>query len=159
MTNLLDKPPFAPRDDVGFLTGMNEICSWHLAGCPEYRLVWPDWSEARQLEDLPFLHVGVFKRRLWKTMAPGIMHQRTLRSSSTTQATASMIALDERSSALQARSSGAILKRAGRRVVAATGNPRPLARAPATRGSLGANYGGHESSVPGFGNSFPPRRR
>jgi hypothetical protein len=110
MTNLLDNPPFAPRDDAGFLAGMNEICSWHLAGCPEYHLVWPDWSEARRLEDLPFLHVGVFKRKLWKTAAAGIMHQRTLRSSSTTQATASMIALDERSSTLQAQSSEAILK-------------------------------------------------
>jgi hypothetical protein len=110
MTNLLDSPPFAPRDDAGFLAGMNEICSWHLAGCPEYKRVWPDWSAASRLEELPFLHVGVFKRKLWKTVAPGITHQRTLRSSSTTQATASMIALDERSSTLQAQSSGAILK-------------------------------------------------
>jgi hypothetical protein len=110
MTNLLDSPPFAPRDDAGFLDKMNEICSWHLAGCPEYRRVWPDWSETRRLEDLPFLHVGVFKRQLWKTAAPGIVHQRTLRSSSTTRATASMIALDERSSALQAASSAAILR-------------------------------------------------
>jgi hypothetical protein len=110
MTNLLDSPPFAPRDDAGFLNGMNEICSWHLAGCPEYCRVWPDWSEAKRLEDLPFLHVGVFKWQLWKTAAPGIVHQRTLRSSSTTQATASMIALDERSSTLQAQSSAAILK-------------------------------------------------
>jgi Acyl-protein synthetase, LuxE len=110
ITNLLDSPPFAARDDAAFLNGMNEICSWHLAGCPEYRRVWPDWSEAGRIEDLPFLHVGVFKRQLWKTAAEGITHQRTLRSSSTSQATASMIALDDRSSALQAQSSAAILK-------------------------------------------------
>ena len=110
MNHLLDSPPFAPRDDAAFLAGMNEICAWHLTGCPEYRRVWPEWSEARRLEDLAFLHVGVFKRQLWKTAVPGIVHQRTLRSSSTTQATASMIALDERSSALQAQSSGEILK-------------------------------------------------
>ena len=110
MTNLLDSPPFAARDDSSFLDGMNEICAWHLAGCPEYRRVWPDWSKAKRLEDLPFLHVGVFKRQLWKTAAPGIVHQRTLRSSSTTQAMASRIALDERSSALQVQSSAAILK-------------------------------------------------
>ena len=110
MTNLLDSPPFAPRDDAGFLNGMEEICRWHLAGCPEYRRVWPDWSGAAQLADLPFLHVGVFKRQLWKTAVPGITHQRTLRSSGTTQSSASMIALDERSSALQGQSSAAILK-------------------------------------------------
>ena len=107
MTNLLDSPPFADRDDASLLNGMNEICSWHLAGCPEYHRVWPDWTAARRFEDFPFLHVGVFKRQLWKTAAAGIVHQRTLRSSSTTQASASMIALDERSSALQAQSSAA----------------------------------------------------
>jgi len=110
MSNLLTSSPFASRDEAAFLAGMNEITSWHLAGCPEYRRVWPGWSAVRQLEDLPFLHVGVFKRQLWKTNASGIQHQRTLRSSSTTQATASMIALDERSSALQSRSSAAILQ-------------------------------------------------
>lgn len=110
MINLLNHPPFAPRDDAAFLNGMNEVCSWHLAACPEYRRVWPDWSNAGRLEELPFLHVGVFKRRLWRTAGPGIAHQRTLRSSSTTQATASMIALDEKSSALQGQSSAAILK-------------------------------------------------
>ena len=98
---VLNQPPFSPRDDASFLKEMNEICAWHLAGCAEYRRVWPDWPEARSFEDLPFLHVGVFKRQLWKTEAAGIVHQRTLRSSSTTGATASMMALDERSSALQ----------------------------------------------------------
>ena len=110
MSQLLNQSPFWPRDDASFLKEMNEICAWHLAGCPEYRRVWPDWSEARSFEDLPFLHVGVFKRQLWKTDAAGIVHQRTLRSSSTSGATASMVALDERSSALQGQSSSAILK-------------------------------------------------
>jgi len=110
MSQLLHHAPFSPRDDAVFLNEMNEISSWHLAGCPEYRRVWPDWTVAERLEDLPYLHVGVFKRQLWKTSVDGLMHQRILRSSSTSQATASMIALDERSSALQSRSSAAILR-------------------------------------------------
>jgi hypothetical protein len=109
MSTLLKCAPFAARDETVFLAEMNQLCRWHLAGCPEYRRVWPDWSEARRAEDLPYLHVGVFKHGLWKTVAPGIAHQRTLRSSSTTGASASRIALDERSSELQARSSSAIL--------------------------------------------------
>lgn len=109
MSALLKSAPFAARDETGFLAEMNQLCCWHLAGCAEYRRVWPDWCEAKRVEDLPFLHVGVFKHLLWKTVAPGITHQRTLRSSGTTATSASRIALDERSSELQARSSSAIL--------------------------------------------------
>jgi hypothetical protein len=87
---------------------MNTLSHWHLDGCAEYRAVWPKWRQADLLEALPFLHVGVFKQRAWRTTAEGIAHQRTLKSSSTSGAS-SQIALDERSSALQLRSSSAIL--------------------------------------------------
>ena len=137
MSQLLNGAPFAERDEAAFLAEMNELCRWHLANCAEYRRVWPAWAEAKQVEGLPFLHVGVFKQLFWKTTAPGISHQRTLRSSSTTQASASRIALDERSSALQARSSQAILRDLvgeGMRPLAILDNARSLQ----TRGEASA---------------------
>ena len=110
MSALLDLPPFAARDDARFLEEMNALSAWHLAGCADYRAVWPRWQNAARLDELPFLHAGIFKQQVWRTDGEGIAHQRTLKSSSTTQTGASMIALDERSSALQAQSSAAILR-------------------------------------------------
>lgn len=121
MSQLLASAPFVARDETAFIGEMNELCRWHLGGCEAYRRVWPGWRDAKRVEDLPFLHVGVFKHQLWKTNAPGIVHQRTLHSSSTSGANASLIILDERSSALQTQSSAAILGEmlgGGRRPVA-----------------------------------------
>jgi len=110
MSKLLDAPPFAPRDDDAFLAEVVELTRFHLRGCEPYRRVWPDWSGAERLEDVPFLHVGVFKHVLFRTQDEGIEHQRTLVSSSTTGAIPSRIVLDQRSSLLQGRSSRAILE-------------------------------------------------
>ncbi|HYM62974.1 MAG TPA: hypothetical protein VEZ11_18955 [Thermoanaerobaculia bacterium] len=107
MTVLLDDPPFAPRDDRRFLDEMIALTEHHLRGCEPYRRIWPRWRTAESVEDLPFLHVGVFKNVLFQT--EGAVHQRTLRSSGTSGAGASRIVLDEASSALQSRSSLAIL--------------------------------------------------
>ena len=41
MSALLDLPPFAARDDARFLDEMNALSAWHLAGCADYRAVWP----------------------------------------------------------------------------------------------------------------------
>ena len=109
MSKLLQQSPFAQRDEATLLREMNDLSLWHLDGCPAYRAVWPEFTEARSLEELPFLHVGVFKHRVWRTTGEGIAHQRTLKSSSTS-GTSSQIALDGRSGALQAQSSAAILK-------------------------------------------------
>jgi hypothetical protein len=109
MSTALHHSPFAERDDVALLDEMNELTRWHLAGCADYRAVWPNFSEAARLSELPFLHVGVFKHRDWRTSGDGIAHQRTLKSSSTS-GTASQIVTDGRSGALQAQSSAAILK-------------------------------------------------
>src|SRR5262249_56537032 len=64
--------------------------------------------DAGRGEDVPFLRVGLFKRGYFRTEAPAPRHGRTLSSSGTSGA-ASRIALDEESSALQAKSAGAIL--------------------------------------------------
>ena len=110
MTKLLDEPPFAVRDEAAFLAEMNELTAWHLDGCPEYRRVWPQWQAVDRVEDLPYLHAGLFKHVLFKTDGQGIEHQRTLTSSATSGSDPSRIVLDRRSSQLQARSSIAILK-------------------------------------------------
>jgi len=108
MSHLLDQPPFAARDDAALLAELNALTRWHLDGCADYRAVWPRWNGAATIDALPWLHVGAFKHGAWRTSGESMKHQRTLASSST-GGSASRIALDEKSSALQARSSGAIL--------------------------------------------------
>jgi hypothetical protein len=109
MSHLLEERPFAARDDAAFLREMEELTQWHRAHCPEYARIWPEPGQSKTTADLPFLHVGLFKHLLLLTRAEGIVHQRTLLSSSTTGTQPSRISLDERSSALQSRSSLAIL--------------------------------------------------
>lgn len=110
MSRLLELPPYGPRDEAGFLAEANALTRHHLEGCPAYARVWPEWQPAERTEDLPFLHVGVFKRVEFKTDATGIRHERVLKSSATTSGSASRIALDAQSSQLQSRSTAAILK-------------------------------------------------
>jgi hypothetical protein len=110
MSRLLEDRPFAARDEGQFLSEMSALTRWHLEGCPEYARIWPDWSAAESPARLPFLHVGAFKHVLFQTRGEGIDYQRTLLSSATTGSQPSRIALDQRSSALQAQSSLAILK-------------------------------------------------
>ncbi len=110
MTALLDAPPYAPRDDARFLAEASALTRAHLADCADYARIWPDFMDAATVEDLPWLHVGLFKQIHFRTASPGLTHQRVLRSSATTSGTSSQVALDDKSSALQARSSLAILQ-------------------------------------------------
>jgi hypothetical protein len=110
MSRLLEQPPYAPRDDDAFLGEMVELSHWHWSGCSEYQRIWADWSSAASIEDLPFLHVGLFKHLLLHTEGPGLRRQRVLTSSATTGASPSRILLDARSAALQTQSSLAILE-------------------------------------------------
>jgi hypothetical protein len=82
----------------------------HLRGCPEYGRIWPGWHGADSVEELPYLHVGLFKLLELKTEGSGIQHQRTLNSSSTSGTGASRIVMDSLSARLQGESSIAILK-------------------------------------------------
>jgi hypothetical protein len=109
MSELLGDPPFSSRDDVTLLREMNALSRWHITRCTAYRAVWPGFSMAATLEELPYLHVGAFKHREWRTMGDGIAHQRVL-TSSATSGESSRIVLDTRSGPLQARSSTAILQ-------------------------------------------------
>jgi len=107
MSELLDRAPYGPREESQFLAEMERLTAHHLAGCPAYARIWPAWRPGGGVEALPFLHVGLFKRLLFRT--EGLPHERTLESSSTTGSQPSQIVLDKTSSQLQARSALAIL--------------------------------------------------
>lgn len=110
MSHFLDQPPYAARDAAAFLEEMQTLSEHHLQGCEAYRQIWPDAGRAERLQDLPYLHVGVFKHLDLRTELEGSKHLRTLLSSATSSGIASRIALDTRSSEYQSRSSLAILQ-------------------------------------------------
>ncbi len=109
MSELLTRPPFGSRDDELFAREMHELTRWHLQHCEEFMRVWPDWQANKHVEELPYLHVGLFKHLLLKTKGPKVRHERELHSSSTSGQNPSRVALDSESSTLQAHSSRAIL--------------------------------------------------
>jgi len=119
MTPLLEGEPYRARDEEELLKELNLLTRHHRTYCDAFARVWPDDADSLSLEDLPWLHVGLFKRTALRTDYPGARRGRTLRSSGTSGA-ASRIELDEESSILQARSAAAILR-------SAVGDePRPL---------------------------------
>ena len=103
MSQLLSRPPYSRRNDDLFLQEMNALTRHHRDGCAEWRRFFPDWKGSQKIQNLPFLHVGLFKRMPLKTVAGGIKHGRTVFSSATTGAS-SQIVLDQRSSVFQSRS-------------------------------------------------------
>lgn len=109
MSLLLDAPPYSERDEVRFLAEMNSMTRHHWQWCPPYRqIVGTECPEAKSVEDLPFVHVGLFKRLSLVSHAPETKLVRNVLSSSTS-GVSSRIALDESGSRLQSRSSQAIL--------------------------------------------------
>ena len=109
MSELLNRLPYSARDDGAFLAEMQHLTRHHLRGCPTYARIWPKWTSAGTIDELPFLHVDLFKRLELRTCGEEMLHERTLRSSSTTGSAASRIVLDSLSSRLQARSALSIL--------------------------------------------------
>jgi hypothetical protein len=110
MSRLLSERPYATRDDDALLAELNELTALHRAGCPAYARIVGSAGTARDVKEVPFLHVGLFKRLDLRTEGAGIRHGRQLWSSSTTGQTPSRVFLDADSSALQARSTVAILQ-------------------------------------------------
>lgn len=108
MSYLLSLPPYAERDDQSFLAEMNALTSYHAQWCEPFRNIVGPQHQAERIEDVPFLHVGLFKRMPLVTHNPDAKILRTVLSSSTS-GIASRVSLDEQSSQLQARSSQAIL--------------------------------------------------
>lgn len=109
---MLNTPPYGPRDDAAFLAEMNRVTRHHRLGCPEFARIWPGDDDATRVEDLPFLHVGLFKQLDLRTRAEGIRHTRVLTSSATSTGTSSRVALDEESNRLQSESARALLSAA-----------------------------------------------
>jgi hypothetical protein len=108
MSQLISKPVYGERDDALFLEEMNALTVHHMRGAKEFARMWPAWERAEKLEDLPFVHAGVFKHLELKTVNENIKHKRTVHSSSTS-GVSSRIVLDEKSSKLQSESTTKIL--------------------------------------------------
>jgi len=108
MSQLISRSVYGERDDALFLEEMNDITLHHIEGCKEFARMWPNWQRADKIEDLPFVHVGVFKHLELKTESGDIKHKRVAHSSSTS-GISSQIVLDEQSSKLQSESTTKIL--------------------------------------------------
>jgi hypothetical protein len=108
MSQLLNSPPYAERDEQAFLAEMNALTSYHAQWCEPFRNIVGPQHRAERIEDVPFLHVGLFKRMPLVTHNPDAKILRTVLSSSTS-GVASRVSLDEQSSQLQSKSSQAIL--------------------------------------------------
>lgn len=110
MSVLLEAAPYAERDEAALLSEAVALTQKHLRGCADYAAIWPGFKSAERLEDLPWLHVGLFKRITFRTEGADVKHLRVLLSSATSSGTSSQVALDEFSGQLQAKSSLAILQ-------------------------------------------------
>lgn len=110
MSGLLGRAPYGPRDDDHLLAELNALTRHHRAGCMEYQRIWPGETDAATLEDVPYLHAGLFKHLHLRTSGETIKHERAVLSSATTSGISSRIILDQRSAGLQSASSIAILK-------------------------------------------------
>jgi hypothetical protein len=109
VSTLLRNAPFGERDDARLLADLNAVTQHHLAGCAPYARIWPDAAPAERFDQVPYVHVGVFKHLDLRTEGASVRHQRTLLSSATTSGQSSRIALDNESARLQSQSSYAIL--------------------------------------------------
>lgn len=107
MSALLTAPAYAARDEAALLGELDVLVQHHQMHCEPYARLTEALAPAGRIEDLPFVHVGLFKRMPLDS-ASGIGRQRTVLSSSTS-GVASRIAVDARSSELQGRSSELIL--------------------------------------------------
>jgi hypothetical protein len=110
VSELLSRPPYGPRDDKQLLRELNELTQHHRRGCAEYARIWPENTYAGTLDEVPYVHAGLFKHVTLRTTLPEIKHERVVLSSATTSGQSSRILLDRRSSQLQNESSLSILK-------------------------------------------------
>ncbi|PBA31085.1 hypothetical protein CKJ65_15125 [Mycobacterium intracellulare] len=110
MSALLERPAYGPRDEALLLAELNHLTEHHRANCDPYaRITNAARLPARSVDEVPFLHVGLFKRLNLRTNGSNLTHERVLTSSATSSGTASRIALDDHSSLLQSASTQAIL--------------------------------------------------
>lgn len=108
MSRLLARDVYSERDDVLFLEEMNALTRRHMEGCAAFARIRGGWKPAARIEDIPFVHVGLFKRMELKTEGEDVVFKRIVQSSSTS-GVSSHIALDEKSSQDQSESVRKIL--------------------------------------------------
>jgi hypothetical protein len=109
MSRLLSAPVYGLRDHDLFLQEMNDITLHHMNGCEEFSRMWKNWKPAASIEDIPFVHSGVFKQLDLKTRGKDKERKRIVQSSSTS-GVSSKIYLDTLSSRFQSDSSTKILR-------------------------------------------------
>lgn len=109
MTSLFEQSPFDDRDDAVFLKEMNELSVMHLKNCRSYGAIWPDWRNATNTSELPYIHVGLFKHLSLSSITSSTVGPRALFSSGTS-GLASKIVLDEKSCRLHSTSVQHILE-------------------------------------------------
>jgi hypothetical protein len=110
MSNLLGRNPYGPRDNSVFLAEVNRLTAHHAAWCEPYgRMFGERPRPAANIEDVPYVHVGLFKRMDMITQAPDTKVVRSVLSSSTS-GLSSRVSLDALSSRLQSASVEAILR-------------------------------------------------
>ncbi|MCH2109941.1 MAG: hypothetical protein MK135_11460 [Polyangiaceae bacterium] len=109
MSDLLNMKPYSQRNDARFLAEMQALTRHHQQGCLPYGAMIAG-REFPSIEELPFVHVGMFKNIALKTESDHITHQRNLLSSATSSGVSSVISLDKTSSELQSKSVIRILK-------------------------------------------------
>ena len=95
-TTLVDRIVSA-HSQAASLGEINSLTQHHLDGCPSYKRIWPEFELASRIEDVPYLHVELFKHQDLKTEGAGIEHGRTLKSSATSSGVSSRITLDSES--------------------------------------------------------------
>lgn len=111
MSELLNLEPYGPRRDDFFVSEMNALTQQHLRMYPQLRRIWRNAPQAESSDQLPFLHVGLFKTMDFrKGDGAQVAYGRTLESSSTSGSQPSRIPLDAESSSLQSRSVVSILQ-------------------------------------------------
>ena len=97
--------PQPAREDL-LLRGLNELTARHHASCPPYARIldgaWSGSAPARQLADVPFLPVSVFKSQRLQSVPDGQVRVE-LTSSGTTGQKPSRIVLDTETSTIQQR--------------------------------------------------------
>ena len=106
MSALLTGKPYGDRDDTALLTEMRQLTEKHFDRFPAYGRIWSEWKGAGSFEELPWLHVGIFKTKLFDQAGRA---SRVLLSSGTSSSAQSRIVLDEEGSRLQGESVLAIL--------------------------------------------------
>jgi acyl-CoA synthetase (AMP-forming)/AMP-acid ligase II len=113
---LLTPPAFGPpavERDAALGPVLDALTGHHLAACPEYAALvaaaFPGWGPTGAVADLPFVPIGLFKRRDLRSV-PAHEVFKILTSSGTTGAEVSRVSLDRATARRQSRALASVLQ-------------------------------------------------